>query len=355
MRIGMVSTPFIPVPPPAYGGTELIVSELVEGLRGLGHEVILYTVGKTTDPDARSLFEQPVWPPDPYHELHHAAWALSDLIAHEPVDLIHSHCGTLLSLSRFIDTPIVYTIHHDRRDPFPSYYEHQNNVRFVSISARQRALFPEIAANAEVVLHGLDPARYPLGQGGNNCVFIGRLSDEKGPHHAIDAARAAGLTIAVAGKPHQGDEPYFDSELSERLRQPGVDWIGEVDLAHKVPLLQAARALLFPIQWEEPFGLVMIESMLCGTPVLAFPRGSVPEVVEDGVTGFLCHSADEMAARLREIGSFDRRRCRARAVERFGRMRMVHDYVDVYQRAIAASRGRALFPVSALASAAEGF
>jgi glycosyltransferase involved in cell wall biosynthesis len=276
MRVGMISTPFIPVPPTGYGGTELIVHELCEGLRARGHQVVLYTCGpaRGLPPHARVFYEEPVWPPDPYREMHHAAWAIADLAASdEPVDVIHSHCPAALPLARFAHAPLVHTIHHERLDGRASYYAVQDGVRYVAISARQRSLHAEIADRADVVLHGLDAARYPLGRGGPDAFFLGRLAAEKGPHLAIGAARAARVRLVLAGKPHDGDEPYFESRVKPLLGLPGIEWIGEADFARKLPLLRNARATLFPIEWEEPFGLVMIESMLCGTPVLALPRG----------------------------------------------------------------------------------
>lgn len=342
MRIAMISTPFVPVPPIAYGGTELIVDELVQGLRALGHDVVLYTTGVPESRDVRCLYRTPVWPPDAYHEMQHVAWALADAAAGPaPADVIHSHCAAALPLARFVRTPIVYTIHHHRTEPHATIYGMQEGVRFVAISARQRALHAEIATRCEVIHHGLDAARYPLGPGGPGAVFLGRLSRVKGPHAAIDVARRAGCPLVVAGRAHAGDELFFERELRPRLAEPHVTYLGEAKVERKARLLGEARATLFPIEWEEPFGLVMIESMLAGTPVLAFPHGSVPEVIDEGVTGFICGDEAEMAARLAELPRqrFDRRRCHARAVERFGRARMVREYLDVYARAVVERAG----------------
>jgi glycosyltransferase involved in cell wall biosynthesis len=347
----MISTPFLPLPPTRYGGTELIVAELVAGLRARGHRVTVYGIPAADGPrsraacppvdDVRGAYTRPVWPPDPYHELHHVAWAVAaERAAAAPVDVIHTHCPSTLPLGRFLGAPLVYSIHHHRVDALASFYALQRGVRFVAISGRQLQLCPEIGEHAEVVHHGLDARRYPLGPGGPAAVFLGRLAREKGPHVAIDVARAAGVPLVIAGRPHAGDESYFDVEVKPRLDPPAVRRVGEVDHGRKVPLLGGACATLFPIDWEEPFGLVMIESMLCGTPVVAFGRGSVPEVIDNGVTGWVCRDADEMAWRLRRLdgsASFDRARCRARAVARFGRDRMVRDYLAVYERALRAT------------------
>ncbi len=333
----MVSTPFVPVPPPRYGGTELIVWELCEGLRARGHEVTLFTVG-VDDPAAgmRSRFREPVWPPEPYRELEHAAWSIAQVVVDGGFDVVHGHLAALLPLARFSPAPILYTLHHDRDERLTALYrEHEHAARLVAISARQRALLPELS-RVGCVHHGVDPGRYPLGDGGGPAAFLGRFAAEKAPHLAIDVARDAGCALTLAGAPHWRDEAYFEREVRPRLADgPSLSWVGEVGHRDKVALLSEARALLFPICWEEPFGLVMIEAMLCGTPVIALRRGSVPEVVDDGVTGWICDSPSEMAERLAAADRFDRAACRARAAARFSRLRMVDDYLEQYRRALA--------------------
>lgn len=333
----MISTPFVSVPPPRYGGTELIVAELVTGLAAAGHDVTLYATGDSQAPDGvtlRARFDAPVWPPQPYAELDHAAWAVEDILGDARFDVVHAHVPSALAFSSMFDAPLVYTVHHDDGEDFSrvqSLY-HRSRAQFVAISDRQRCLMPELA-DARVIHHGVDAARYRLGAGdGGYCAFLGRFAREKGPDAAIDAARAAGVPIRLAGAPHWKDVQYFDHELSWRLRTDGVVHVGEVGGAPKRELLAGARALLFPIAWEEPFGLVMIEAMLSGTPVLAFGRGSVPEIVEDGVTGWVCRDVDDMAARLRDLDGFDRAACRERALERWTSARMVRDYLAIYEQ-----------------------
>ena len=186
-----------------------------------------------------------------------------------------------------------------------------------------------------------DGDRYPAGTGaGGWLAFVGRFAPEKGPHIAIDAAVTLGVPLCMGGQPHWENEAYFEREIRPRLASARglVRWGGEVSFGPKLDLLGGARATLFPIEWEEPFGLVMIESMLVGTPVVAFARGSAPEVIEDGVTGFLVRNREEMIDRLRHVGVIDRERCRARARERFDSVRMARDYERVYAHAIAARR-----------------
>ncbi|HEY2746965.1 MAG TPA: glycosyltransferase family 4 protein [Polyangia bacterium] len=336
----MVSTPFVSVPPPRYGGTELIVAELVTGLAAAGHEVTLFAPGDShvRGCELRPRFARASWPPAPYVELAHAGHAVEEILADaRSFDVVHTHAPSLLAFARMLDAPVVYTVHHadgaDYQKLAPIY--ERSRVHFVAISERQRALMPALA-DASVIHHGLDAAGSRLGAGnGGYCAFLGRLARDKGPHVAIDAARAARVPIRVAGAPHEHDHEYFEREIGARLCASGVTAVGELGGADKRAFLAAARALLFPVDWEEPFGLVMIEAMLAGTPVLAFARGSVPEIVDDGVTGFICRDADDMAKRLRALstdGGFDRAACRARALERWTSARMVRDYVALYER-----------------------
>jgi glycosyltransferase involved in cell wall biosynthesis len=227
--------------------------------------------------------------------------------------------------------PFHYTVHHVHDARLAVLYR-RSRAALVAVSERQRRLSPELAG-ARVIHHGLTPDRYPLGDGsGGYAAFLGRLSREKGPHHALDAALAAGVPLKLAGRAHWHDEDYFANQVAPRLRRGRAQLVGELAGVAKARLLRAARALLFPIEWEEPFGLVMIESMLSGTPVLAFERGSVREVVDEGVTGFVCGDVEEMASHLRRLagGDFDRRRCAERARLRFGARRMVSEYVECY-------------------------
>lgn len=334
----MISTPFVQTPPVRYGGTELVVADLAEGLVAAGHEVTLFATGDSAAAcPIEALFTEPVWPPDPYHEMAHATWALGRIAgAPTPYDLVHAHVPAALALARFLDVPLVYTIHHDRDEMLQSYYLHCPSVTTVAISRRQMERQPELDRCA-VIHHGLNPVRYPLGPGKGDVVFLGRLAREKGPAIAIDVARAAGMRIRIGGDAHWKDQEYFKAELEHRLRQRHVTHIGEVNPFQKRGLLGQAPAVLCPIEWDEPFGLVLIEAMLCGTPVLAFPRGSIPEIIDEGITGFVARDAEEMTRLLREeVPHIDRAACQERARERFGHERMVRDYVALYERALEA-------------------
>jgi glycosyltransferase involved in cell wall biosynthesis len=335
VRVAIVSSAALAVPPPAYGGTERIVQYLVAGLVGLGHEVTLFATGDSRSAATlRFLHARAVWPLDSTAELRHVAWSMA-VAARGGFDVVHANYAAAVALSPLLDAPLVYTLHHDRRQPLSRLYAALPRVHYVAISARQRQL-ERALPRVHLVHHGLAPEDFPFVPSAEEYVaFVSRFSAVKAPHHAIDAARRAGVPIRLAGRPHPGDEVYYERELVPRLRQPGVTWEGEVGGEAKAALVGRARATLFPICWEEPFGIVMIESMLFGTPVVAFARGAAPEVIDDGITGLVVQDADEMAAAIPLVSRYDRARCRAHAARRFGAARMVRDYVEVYERAVA--------------------
>ncbi len=342
MRIAMISTCAVSVPPRAYGGTELVTSELAKMLTRLGHDVTVYATGDSRPSgDLRFRFDRPIWPPDEAAELRHAAFAWRDIARRAlsgvaPFDVVHTHQAPAIAFAPLQTVPTVYTLHHARDERLVALYLDVPEVTLVGISRRQVELVPELAVR-HVVHHGLDASLYAPGRGrGGYCAFLGRLSAEKGPHVALDVARAAGVPLRIGGEPHPPDRDYFEHEVAVRLERAGssASWLGNLALAPKVELLRGARALLFPIAWEEPFGLAMIEAMLVGTPVLAFGHGSVGEVIDEGVTGFVVHDAQAMAERLTRLEGFDRARCRARAIERWTSLRMARDYLRVYEEAI---------------------
>lgn len=337
MKIAQISTPFVSVPPLDYGGTELIVYELAEGLVARGHEVTVFATGDSrTSARLEALYPVAQWPPDGLTELNHASWAFGQLTRGE-YDVIHCHAVSALALGRLLpELPIVYTLHHVRDDRLSRVYEYFPWAWYAAISERQRELEIPLPRMC-VIHHGLDSGRY-LGptRAGNSVCFVGRLSEVKGPHIAIDVAEAAGVPIQVAGRTHKDDaDPGFVSrELLPRLERPHVNYLGAIGMERKRTLFCDAGALLMPLTWEEPFGLVMLEAMLCGCPVIAFPRGSAPELIEDGVTGFLVDDAQAMVEVIRNrLADFDREECRARAAARLGRDRMVEAYENLYERA----------------------
>lgn len=341
MKIAIVSTPFLAVPPRDYGGTELVVHELAEGLVERGHDVTLFATGDSrSSADLRWLYPEAQWPPDVMPDLNHVSWAMRE-VAGGGYDVVHAHSAGALAFGRLVpEVPLVYTLHHVRDEALSAFYRHFPDPWYVAIS-RDQAGREEPLPRVTVIHHGLSPDRYRwTTRPADYVAFVGRFAEIKGPHTAIDAARAAGVPIRVAGEVHPVDRAFGDREVLPRLRQPHVSPLGVVGMAEKVPLLQDARALLCPIEWDEPFGLAIVEAMLSGCPVVAFPRGSVPELVEPGVTGFVVRDAAEMAEAIRPGGpldGFDRRRCRERAVERWGRGRMVEEHERLYRRAVEAA------------------
>ena len=337
VRIALISTPFLAVPPRLYGGTELVVHELAEGLVRLGHDVELFATGDSrTSATLRSLYDETQWPPDPLADLNHVSWALKEISLHGPFDVIHAHSAAALACARLMQgSPMVYTLHHARDENLSAFYRHFPEAHYIAISEDQRCREVPLR-HAHVIHHGLDPARYPRASSlGRYVCFVGRYSRVKGPHTAIDVARDAGVTIRMAGEVHSPDEEWARVELRPRLAQPHVAELGPIGIAVKAPLLARARALLAPIEWNEPFGLALVEAMLSGCPVVAFPMGSVPELVEEGVTGFIATSPAHMTELIRPGGAvdrFDRARCRIRAIERFSAERMVAEHVALYER-----------------------
>jgi glycosyltransferase involved in cell wall biosynthesis len=335
MNIAMISTPFLPVPPRDYGGTELVVSELVEGLVERGHEVTLFAPGDShTTAELRALFPQSQWPPETLTDLNHVSWAMRQVA--DGFDVVHAHSAVALALRRLVSgPPLVYTLHHERNEQLSAFYTHCHDAHFVAIAADQATREIPLP-RCSVIHHGLDPSRFAWSHRPADYVcYVSRLTEVKGPHTAIDISACAGVPIRIAGGIHPPDRGFAERELSWRLALPHVRYLGTIGTDVKVPLLRDARALLAPINWNEPFGLILIEAMLSGCPVVTFGRGSVPELVEPGVTGFIARSADEMIALIRPGGMverFDRERCRKRAIERFSRDRMVDEYERLYAR-----------------------
>jgi glycosyltransferase involved in cell wall biosynthesis len=341
VRVALVSTPFVPVPPPRYGGTELVVGELATALRKRRHDVVVYATGdsRLDGTEVRSYFDVAKWPPDSDVDATHAAWSLRD-IARDPrgFDIVHLHSCAAVELSRLCRYPVVATIHHDCDAKLSRIYAANPHVRLVAISESQARR--EAAPVTAVVHHGVSPERFPFLPDQGYLLYLGRYSREKGPHLAIEIAVRAGLPLLMAGEPHEQD--YYYETLVPLMRKHGVLDIGPVGGRRKGTLLARARALVFPIQWDEPFGLVMIEAQLSGVPVLALRRGSVPEVVEDGVTGLLADDPTELISGARVAETlFDRWRIRALARERWSADRMASEYLRVYQQAMAEAQATA--------------
>lgn len=347
MRIAQVAPLFEAVPPKLYGGTERVVSNLTEELVALGHDVTLFASG---DSETSATLDA-VWPQairlDPTVKDWIAAYMrMMELVYRraDEFDVIHFHIDYFpFSLFKRQRTPFVTTLHGRLDLPeFAQVYNMFPDVPVVSISDSQRRPLPRIGW-AATVLHGLPEkllTPQPVKQ--DYLAFLGRISPEKGIDKAIRIAAAAGMKLKVAAKVDNADKKYFDGEIAPLLTQGHVEFIGEINDAQKPAFLSGAHALLFPIDWPEPFGLVMIESMACGTPVIAFNRGSVPEVMEDGLTGFVVENEAQAIASIGRLGELDRSKVRQRFEQRFTARRMAEDYVDVYASLCEAPKLRAV-------------
>ena len=342
MRVALVSTPFVSTPPRGYGGTELVVAELARELARRGVDVVVYATGDSAleapggaagTIEIRSYFPTAQWPPEAGVDRVHATWSLRDA-ARDPrgFDVVHLHSTGALEMARLCPYPLIYTIHHEADPVLTAAYRHAQHIKLVAISRRQADLEP--APVSTVVHHGLDPEDFPAMPDQGYLLFLGRYSRVKGCVQAIETAVRAGLPLVMAGQAHEVD--YFDQEVAPLIRKHGVMEVGPVSGRAKQALIARARALIFPIQWEEPFGLVMIEAMLSGVPVIATHRGSVAEVVEDGKTGVVCNGPAEMVAAARISDKlFDRVKIRARARERWSSSRMAQDYLRLYRELLA--------------------
>jgi len=340
MRIAIVSTCALPVPPVAYGGTELVIAELAKALTRFGHDVTVFATGDSRPcAELRWCFSSPVWPPDDTAELLHASRAWASIVGERPpFDVVHLHQAPAVAFTAIHQLPTVLTMHHGRVANLAKYYAAFPDVSYVAISRRQADLVPELDVR-HVVHHGIDVDAYCAGDGrGGWLAFVGRFAPEKGVHVAIEASLSTGVPLRLGGAPHEPNKDYFEREVRPRLARAGdlVHWKGEVNLPAKLTILGGAKAALFPIQWEEPFGLAMIESMLVGTPVIAFARGAVPEIIDEGVTGFVVRDLDEMIEKIRCVGALDRDRCRRRARQRWASARMAREYERVYEQTIRA-------------------
>ena len=341
MRIAQVAPLYESVPPRLYGGTERVVSWLTEELVRLGHEVTLFASGDSqTTAKLVPACPRGLWRDERCRETlpHHVR--LMELVFQDVsrFDVIHFHCDYLhFPLLRRHPCASVTTLHGQLHVPdLGALLEEYADLPLASISDNQRRPMPR-ANWRGTVYHGLPRNLHTFGQGsGDYLVFLGRVAPEKGLDRAIAIARRAEVSLKVAAKVYPEERDYFTQVIEPLLRESrgSVEFLGEVGGRSKDELLGNARALLFPIDWPEPFGLVMIEALACGTPVVAFRNGSVPEVIENGVTGFVVDTVKEAAEAVERVAWLDRPTCRRVFEERFDAARMTSDYLQVYRRLV---------------------
>jgi glycosyltransferase involved in cell wall biosynthesis len=332
--IGIIAPPWVPVPPPAYGGIEQVVALQAEGLSARGHRVAVAAAPGSRVDAVRlvaPLAEEPDLIGTSYDEWLHVVSALEEL---RECEVLIDHCGFLGALLAGTGpTRAFHVVHGPLTAETVAFHrliaDRAPRLRLIAISEAQRRAAPDLPF-AGVCHNALatDGLRF-TGEPGDHLAFLGRMTPDKGAAEAIGIARAAGLPLRMAAKCREPAERAYFAEHVEPLLGDDVEWLGEVGGADKYELLAGARGLIFPIDWEEPFGLVMIEAMACGTPVVATPRGAVPEVVEDGVTGFIRPDHDGLVDAVGRLGEIDRARCRAHVEERFSVARMTDDYERV--------------------------
>ncbi len=341
MRIAQVAPLAEQVPPPGYGGIELVVSHLTDELVRRGHDVTLFASGdsqtlarlESVTPKALRL-NRTINEPAVYELLQ-----LKGILEQaEKFDVIHFHTGfTALPWAELLKTAVVHTLHGRFTEHNHKLFSQYSEQCYISISNAQREFAPELNY-ISTVYNGINLQNYPFHAKplpSFYLAFLGRISPEKGPQQAIEIARAVGWPLKMAGKVDAVDEDFFKQEIEPQIDGKQIQYLGEVTHAEKVELIANAAVTLFPITWSEPFGLVMIESMCTGTPVIGMNLGSVPEVIVHGKTGFICQTIEEMIAAIPKALELDRQACRDHVVDNFSITQMVNGYESAYQQVIA--------------------
>ena len=340
MKIALIAPPFIAVPPKKYGGTELFLADLATGLKRKGIDVVLYTNGESTVAvECRHFFKTEQWPLEGAAEanlkaLTHAAWAVKD--ASGEADLIHVNSAPTLSFSHFVGPPFVYTVHHAYERELTEYYGNLPEVSYVTISDFQRSKLP--MPRMRTIHHGIDLDVYQLQENKQQHLsFLGRIAPPKGTHLAIEIAKKSGVPLKIAGEIQPLYQEYWETKVKPHVDGKFIEYVGEVGLEEKNELLGNSMAMLFPIEWDEPFGLVLIEAMACGTPVLAMPGGSVVEIVKENVSGHVRESVDELAECAKNL-NLAPALVRKHVEENFSVERMVDDYILLYSQLLSSGQ-----------------
>ncbi|MDQ0893396.1 glycosyltransferase family 4 protein [Agromyces ramosus] len=341
MRIGIIAPPWIPIPPPAYGGIECFIDVLALELAAAGHEVVLAASGDSTCPVERL----PGFPPSDQdkigmttHELRHLIRAYAGLT---DVDVIVDNTlgGPVLAQSA-ARRPVVTIVHSPFEEVVLELYGATSpDMTFVAISRHQASTSRHVRV-AEVIHHGIRTEDVPVGPGGPDACFLGRMHPDKGLMEAIEVAELAGIHLRIAAKMRESLECEYFEEVVRPALGSNAEYVGELSTDEKYELMGSSCALLNPIQWDEPFGLVMIEALATATPVVATPRGSVPEIVQDGGTGFIGADVEDLVDGLRRASSLDRGACRASVEERFTAAQMAQHYVALFERLLQQERQR---------------
>ncbi|MEJ2671251.1 MAG: glycosyltransferase family 4 protein [Deltaproteobacteria bacterium] len=337
MRVAQIAPPWIPVPPVTYGGTELMVAALIQGLQARGVEIWLFSAGDSTLPVPQyGHFLKSFWPPDKFSENLHLSHAFAHL-RQQPPSLIHSHLENAAGFWALAPAaPLVITIHTPLFPMKRDYLLSFPKVHLVTVSAFQKG---QLAGHPRLHLipHGLNLADYPFQAAKEDfLLFLGRIYPDKGLHTAIRLAREAKIRLLIAGPVFDPDRPYFDQQIRAQIDGDQIVYLGPADHARKVDLMQRSRALVLPLEVDETFGLAMIEAMACGTPVLAYSRGAVPELVAQGHTGFAVDTYEQLQDCLPRLAALDPHNCREHVARHFSVDLMVTAYLSLYDHMRAA-------------------
>jgi glycosyltransferase involved in cell wall biosynthesis len=331
MRVAQIAPPWIPVPPVTYGGTELMVATLIRGLLDRGVEIWLFSAGDSTLPVPQyGHFLKSFWPPDKFSENLHLSHAFAHL-RQQPPAVIHSHLENAAGFWALAPAaPLAITIHTPLFPMKRDYLLSFPRVHLVTVSAfqnRQLAGHPRL----HLIPHGLNLSDYPFQAAKEDfLLFLGRIYPDKGLHTAIRLAREGRTRLIIAGPVFEPDRPYFDRQIRDQIDGDRIVYLGPADHAHKCDLMKRARALVLPLEVDETFGLAMIEAMACGTPVLAYDRGAVPEVVAQGETGFAVQTYEQLRDCLPRLARLDPHRCREHVARHFSLDRLVTAYLKLY-------------------------
>ncbi len=333
MRVALIASPFISVPPARYGGTELFIAHLAEGLERRRIEAVVYCNGESmVNAEVRSCYPRVEWPLSSetsgmLKELDHVSWSVED--ATKTCDLIHINSAPAITYSRYGSTPFACTLHHPHETALTRMYERYPEIHYVTISEHQASMHPTLATST--IHHGIDLTKYRLQTAKEDYLcFLGRIAPIKGVHIAIDVAKRTGIPLKIAGEIQPVFQDYFDTMVKPHIDGRFIEYVGEADLEIKNQLLGASRGLLFPIQWNEPFGLVMLEAMACGTPVFALPGGAVPEIVRPGISGTISSSPEEMVDAVKNA-AYEPEVVRGWVEQGFSVDIMVERYVELYE------------------------
>lgn len=340
MKIAQIAPLVERVPPEMYGGTERIIFYLTEELEKRGHEVTLFASGDSITSAKLFPVHDKALRLDPCIENYYPYHMLEMGMVYEQAkefDIIHSHTDYItFPFTQLVSTPTLLTLHGRLNIPdIQELYSHYRNCNFVSISNAQRKFMPDLNW-LDTIYHGYPIEIFPFCQEPEDyLVFVGRISSEKGPIDAIQIARKLQMKLIMIAKVDPEDKAYYEQKVKPLITPPLIEFVGEKTEQERNEIVKKAKAFIFPLDWPEPFGLVLIESLACGTPVITRNRGSIPEIIVHGKTGFICETVDEMAEAVRNIGSIDRMTCRRHVEQNFSISRMVTKYESIYKQLIA--------------------